>query len=128
MRRFVLAFITALPLATSAQVLPSHTTMGDGYGVLIISRERLEVASPCEFGVYLQDQLAARLYQGQSVSFNLPPGEVSLRLSVIGTERCQPGITPLQSQRLSLQAGEVSRYRIALGASGPYLTPAPASQ
>ncbi|TBU79861.1 hypothetical protein DNK06_12345 [Pseudomonas daroniae] len=128
MPRLLLSLFLALPLPALAQVLPSHTTMGDGYAVLIVSRERLEVASPCEFGVYLQDQLAARLFQGQSVSFNLPPGEVSVRLGMIGTENCQAGITPLDSQRLSLQAGEIRRYRIGLSASGPYLTPAPPSQ
>nr|WP_242675202.1 MULTISPECIES: hypothetical protein [Pseudomonas] len=102
--------------------------MGDGYAVLIISRERLEMASPCEIGLYLQDQLAARLFQGQSVSFNLPPGQVSIRMGMIGTGTCQAGITPLDSQRLMLQAGEIRRYRIALGPSGPYLTPAPPTQ
>ena len=78
--------------------------------------------------MYLQDQLAARLFQGQSVSFNLPPGEVSVRLGMIGTESCQAGITPLESQRVSLIAGEIRRYRIGLNPSGPYLTPAPSSQ
>ncbi len=128
MTRLLFSLFLALPLPALSQVLPSHTTMGDGYAVLIISRERLEVASPCEFGVYLQDQLAARLFQGQSVSFNLPPGEVSVRLGMIGTESCQAGITPLDSQRLSLTAGEIRRYRIGLSPSGPYLIPAPSSQ
>lgn len=128
MRRLLFSLFLALPVPALAQVLPSHTTMGDGYAVLIISRERLEVASPCEFGVYLQDQLAARLFQGQSVAFNLPPGDVSVRLGMIGTESCQAGITPLDSQRLVLQAGEIRRYRIGLSPSGPYLTPAPSSQ
>ncbi|CAH0242735.1 hypothetical protein SRABI70_02764 [Pseudomonas sp. Bi70] len=128
MTRLLFSLFLALPLPALAQVLPSHATMGDGYAVLIISRERLEVASPCEFGVYLQDQLAARLFQGQSVSFNLPPGEVSVRLGMIGTESCQAGITPLESQRVSLIAGEIRRYRIGLSPSGPYLTPAPSSQ
>lgn len=113
---------------TPAQVLPALTPQADGYAVLIISRERLEVATPCEIGLYLQDQLAARLYQGQSVAFNLPPGPVSLRLGVIGTQTCQPGITQLKSEPLVLQAGEVRRLRIALSTSGLYVLPAPASQ
>ncbi|SDI80459.1 hypothetical protein SAMN05216588_12521 [Pseudomonas flavescens] len=128
MSRLLLSLFLALPLTALAEVQPSHTTLGDGYAVLIVSRERLEVASPCEFGIYLQDQLAARLFQGQSVSFNLPPGEVSVRLGMIGADSCQAGITPLDSQRLSLSAGEIRRYRIALSPSGPYLTPAPPSQ
>ena len=53
---------------------PSVHAAGEDYGVLIISRERLEVATSCEIGVYIHDQLAARLFQEQSTSFNLPPG------------------------------------------------------
>jgi uncharacterized membrane protein YdfJ with MMPL/SSD domain len=48
----------------------SVNAAGEDYGVLIISRERLEVATSCEIGVYIQDQLAARLFQEQSTSFN----------------------------------------------------------
>ena len=50
--------------------VPSVNAAGQDYGVLIISRERLEVATSCEIGVYIQDQLAARLFQEQSTSFN----------------------------------------------------------
>ena len=95
------------------------------YALLIVSRERLDVATPCEIGLYLHDQLAARLHQGQSVAFNLPPGEVALRLAILGSGSCQPGIVPPGDQRLSLRAGEVWRLRIALGSGGLYLLPAP---
>lgn len=115
-------------LALPAQALPPATPQGDGYAVLIISRERLEVATPCEIGLYLQDQLAGRLHQGQSVSFNLPPGEVSLRMSTLGSDRCQPGMSTPDSQRITLTAGEVRRYRIALSTAGLYLLAAPSSQ
>lgn len=111
--------------AAFAQVLPNLLPQADGYAVLIVSRERLEVATPCEIGLYLQDQLAARLYQGQAVSFNLPPGAVSVRLGVVGTRTCQPGVAQLKGQQLQLQAGEVRRLRIALSTSGLYLIPAP---
>ena len=71
----------ALLLATLAQAEPlaplPSTSQGEGYAVLIVSRERLEVATTCEVALYLHDQMAARLHQGQSVSFNLPPGKVS---------------------------------------------------
>ena len=53
------------------------------YAVLIISRERLEVLTNCEIGLYIQDQLAGRLYQEQATSFNLPAGNVSLRLKLL---------------------------------------------
>ena len=63
--------------------------------------------------------------RGQSVSFNLPPGKVSLRLGLTGTGSCQDGINQLTGQSLDLQAGEVRRYRIAMGSDGLRLHTAP---
>lgn len=121
--------LLAVTLASTAQAQPLtprvESAQGEGYAVLIISRERLEVATTCEVALYLHDQLAARLYQGQSVSFNLPPGEVSLRLGLTGTGACQDGIAQLNKQSLHLQAGEIRRYRIAMEGSGLRLRDAP---
>ncbi|MGE8500185.1 MAG: hypothetical protein ACN6O6_22020 [Pseudomonas sp.] len=128
-RPYALLLLGALACSPlHAQTLPTLLPQADGYAVLIISRERLEVATPCEVGLYLQDQLAARIYQGQAVSFNLPPGPVSVRLGVIGSGICEPGIVQLKGQSLQLEAGEVRRLRIALNTSGLYLIPAPALQ
>ncbi|MHC9914921.1 hypothetical protein ACQX1T_11870, partial [Corynebacterium diphtheriae] len=41
-------------------------------------QERLEVPTNCEIGLYVNDQLAGRLFQEQSTSFNFPAGPVSL--------------------------------------------------
>lgn len=57
----ILGLVAAAPAVQAAQ----------DYGILIISRERLEVATSCEIGIYIQDQLAGRLFQEDSVSFNL---------------------------------------------------------
>jgi hypothetical protein len=93
------------------------------YGVLIISRERLEVATSCEVGIYLQDQLVGRVFQEQSVSFNLPAGEVSIRLRVLPgqTYGCDPGIEAQSSTRLKIHAGDILKYRIATNLNGMYL-------
>ena len=93
------------------------------YGVLIISRERLEVATPCEIGVYIQDQLSARLFQEQSTSFNLPPGGFSLRLKLLPGQApgCNPGMLAPGSQDITLRAGDIQKYRIAMNAQGMYL-------
>ena len=106
--------------------LPSANAAGEDYGVLIISRERLEVATSCEIGVYLQDQLAARLFQEQSTSFNLPPGNVSLRLKLLPGQApgCNAGLLAPGSQDIRLKAGDVVKYRIAMSESGMYLKPA----
>ncbi|UVE18373.1 hypothetical protein NVV93_02925 [Pseudomonas sp. LS44] len=122
-RPILLLLLSLLPLAHAAPY--GGGAQAQGYGVLIISRERLEVANPCDIGLYLHDQLAARLYQGQSASFNLPPGDVSLRLGLVGPGLCAPGITQLENQRIVIQAGEVRKYRIALGNRGFELIAAP---
>lgn len=97
------------------------------YAILIVSRERLEVASPCEIGIYLQGQLIGRVFQEQSVSFNLPPGKVSLRLNYLPgqTAGCAPGMQEPMATELDLRAGTIGKYRIAVGRSGLYLRPAP---
>ena len=106
--------------------LPSANAAGEDYGVLIISRERLEVSTNCEIGVYIQDQLSARLFQEQSTSFNLPPGNVSLRLKLLpgGTSGCNPGMLAPGSQIITLKAGDVLKFRIAMTQEGMYLKPA----
>ncbi len=88
------------------------------YGVLIISRERLEIATACDIGVYLQDQLVSRLFQGQSASYNLPPGEVSVRLGIMGDTGCQPSFEQIRSDRVQIRAGAIHKYRVMLLESG----------
>lgn len=98
----------------------------EDYGVLIISRERLEVATSCEIGVYIQDQLSARLFQEQSTSFNLPPGNYSLRLKLLPGQApgCSAGMLAPGSQNITLRAGDLLKYRIAMNQQGMYLKPA----
>ncbi|AKJ97389.1 MULTISPECIES: hypothetical protein [Pseudomonas] len=95
----------------------------DDYGVLIISRERLEVATSCEIGIYIQDQLSARLFQEQSTSFNLPAGRFSLRLKLLPGQApgCNPGMLAPGSQEIVLKAGDILKYRIAMNEQGMYL-------
>ncbi len=110
-----LACLAALPPTASAQ-------QPDGYAVLIVSRDRLELASLCDVGVYLQDELAARLMPGQHVAFNLPPGALSVRVdSISGPGPCKPGMLRPSPQRIDLRAGEVRHYDLALGVGGYYL-------
>ncbi|EZP66044.1 hypothetical protein G9Q84_27155 [Pseudomonas sp. P7] len=93
------------------------------YAVLIISRERLEVLTNCEIGLYIQDQLAGRLYQEQATSFNLPAGNVSLRLKLLPGQAagCLPGLLAPPAQNITLKAGDVRKLRIAQGPDGMYL-------
>ena len=98
----------------------SMAQANSSYAVLIISRERLELATSCEVGIYLNDQLASRLFQEQSTSFNLPPGPVDVRLRLLPgqTPGCAPGIEAQRSTRLQLSAGRIDKYRIAMGHEG----------
>ncbi|MGE8189258.1 hypothetical protein [Pseudomonas sp. NPDC086278] len=105
---------------------PSVQAAGEDYAVLIISRERLEVATSCEIGVYIQDQFVARLLQEQTTSFNLPHGTISVRLKLEPGQvpGCNPGMLAPPAQDITLKAGDVVKYRIATTAKGLYLRPA----
>ncbi|MFF7707750.1 hypothetical protein [Pseudomonas sp. NPDC007930] len=96
------------------------------YTVLIISRERLEVGTPCEIGLYMQDQLVGRLFQEQSMSFNLPPGPVSIRLRTLpgAAPGCQQGMGAPNPTNITLRPGQIQKYRIANGLNGLFLKPA----
>lgn len=102
-------------------VLPHASAAGPSdYSILIISRERLEVATSCEIGVYINDQLAGRVFQEQSTSFNLPPGKLDVRLRYLPGQApgCQPGIENQRSNRLKLLAGQINKYRVAVDQNG----------
>ncbi|MBA1245614.1 MULTISPECIES: hypothetical protein [Pseudomonas] len=119
---FLLVLLGLLPLA------PAFADGPQGYGVLIISRERLEVGTPCEIGLYMQDQLVGRLFPEQTVSYNLPPGPLVVRLQILpgNAPGCNPGIVGDQrSTTLTLQAGDIRKYRIATGPEGLFLKAAP---
>ena len=117
----LLLVLLALPGYANSEPLMS-------YGVLIISRERLEVATPCDIGIYLQNQLVSRLYQGDSASFNLPAGPVSVRMGMLGGTGCIPAFTQIRGENIQLQAGEIRKYRIALGGNGLHLIAVPSTQ
>ena len=122
MRWSTLSLVSLLGLAS----LPLWANAAQDYGVLIISRERLEVPTNCEIGIYIDDQLAGRLFQEQSLSFNLPAGNVGIRLKLLPGQApgCLPGMLVPPAQQFTLKAGDVLKYRMALGKQGVYLKPA----
>ena len=119
------SFFALVGLMSLSAVAPMANAAED-YAVLIISRERLEVPTNCEIGLYLNDQLAGRLFQEQATSFNLAPGNVSLRLKLLPGQSpgCLPGLLAPPAQNITLKAGDVRKLRIAQGQDGMYLKPA----
>lgn len=113
--------------ALAVQTCWAGTDSGQPYGILIISRERLEVATSCEIGVYLQDQLVGRLFQEQATSFNLPPGPVSVALRQLPGQMpgCAPGMTEYKPVIVTLHAGQIQKFRIAASNAGLYLKAEP---
>ncbi len=122
MRWSTLSLVSLLGLAS----LPLWAKAAQDYGVLIISRELLEVPTSCEIGIYIDDQLAGRLFQEQSLSFSLPAGNVGIRLKLLPGQApgCLPGMLVPPAQQFTLKAGDVLKYRMALGKEGVYLKPA----
>lgn len=125
MRRSVFGLIGTLGLITLP--LFASAESGQDYSVLIISRERLEVATPCEIGLYMHDQLVGRLFQEQTASFNLPPGTINVRLRILPGQvvGCAPGMEGSNTTALTLRAGEIKKYRIATNQNGMYLKASP---
>lgn len=115
----VLGLVGVAPWATAEDA--------QDYAILIISRERLEVATSCEIGIYQQGQLIGRLFQEQSASFNLPPGKTSISLGYLPgqTPGCAPGMQEAKTTEIQLRAGAIDKYRIAVGTEGLFLKPAP---
>jgi hypothetical protein len=122
MRWSLFGLVSLLSLFVAAPMVSA----AEDYAVLIISRERLEVPTNCEVGLYINDQLAGRLFQEQATSFNLPEGKVSLRLKRLPGQAagCLPGMLAPKAQEMNLKAGDVRKVRIALGQDGMYLKPA----
>ena len=98
MRWSALSLVSLLGLAS----LPLWANAAQDYGVLIISRERLEVPT------------------------NLPAGNVGIRLKLLPGQApgCLPGMLVPPAQQFTLKAGDVLKYRMALGKQGVYLKPA----
>lgn len=115
MRRLT-ALLALLPVFCTQAV--ELTPPPADYGVLIIARDRLQIATACDIGVYLQDQLVSRLYQGESASYSLQPGTVSVRLGIMGSTGCQPAFEQIRSTQVNIRPGAIHRYRVALSPSG----------
>ncbi len=126
MRWSVLALLGTLAIPS---MVPLALADGpNGYGIVIISRQTLQVGTSCEIGVYVQDQLVTRLFQEDDTSLNLPPGKVSIRLKRLPgqTPGCDSsGITPAKAIEVNLHAGDILKYSIAPGPYGLTLKPAP---
>jgi hypothetical protein len=59
------------------------------------------------------------VFQEQSTSFNLPPARSMCACACCpGNARLRPGIEDQRSTRLNLQAGQINKYRIAMGQHG----------
>lgn len=123
MRRAAWSLFSILGLMASA---PWAQAESQDYSVLIISRERLEVSTSCEIGIYIQDQLVGRLFQEESTSFNLAPGKTDVRLRLLPGQAsgCEPGMTIPRITVIQLHAGDIVKYQIANSPSGMYLKPA----
>ncbi|MGV8920843.1 MAG: hypothetical protein ACOH2R_24210 [Pseudomonas sp.] len=124
MRWSAFSFFSILSLLASA---PWAIASAQDYSVLIVSRERLEVATSCEIGLYIQDQLVGRLFQEQSTSFNLAPGKITVRLRILPSRvpGCAPGMDVPPAVAIDLKPGDIRKYSIAMGSKGMYLKQAP---
>lgn len=116
----------ALALAAdppTVQAWPQQDPPPPGYAILNITRMGLQSGSACDVDLYVRGELLARLQPEGSVSLNLAPGEMPIRLATSSTGACRQGMQQLQNQSLRLRAGEIRNYRIGYREGGLFLTP-----
>jgi hypothetical protein len=106
-----------------AQIINNPGVAGSSPSVLMITRGDTATTSACDVGIYLKNELAARLMAGESVSFNLPPGETTVALRSLGAGYCSTPMASTKSQSLLLTPGEIKQYRVVQSEQGYYLAP-----
>ena len=113
-------------LLCSAPVLAQVPQGGTGQaGILMVTRGDAYSGSGCDIGLVIQGRLATILMAGQSASFNLPPGEVSVSLTSSGPGACAAPMANSVSQSILLAPGEIKQYRIIATEAGYRLAPTP---
>lgn len=106
-----------------AQTITSPGAAGGSPSVLMITRGDTATTSACDVGIYLKNELASRLMAGESVSFNLPPGETTVTLRSLGAGYCSAPMASIKSQSLLLAPGEIKQYRVVQSEQGYFLAP-----
>jgi len=94
-------------------------------GILMITRGDAYSGSGCDIGLVIQGRLAGTLMAGQSASFNLPPGEVTVSLTSSGPGACAAPMASAVPQSILLAPGEIKQYRIIGTEAGYRLAPTP---
>ena len=113
-------------LVCSASVFAQVPQGGTGQpGILMVTRGDAYSGSGCDIGLIIQGRLATTLMAGQSASFNLPPGEVSVSLTSSGPGACAAPMASSVSQSILLAPGEIKQYRIIATEAGYRLAPTP---
>lgn len=102
---------------------PQQDPPPPGYAILNVTRQGMQSGSGCDVDLYVRGELLARLQPEGSVSLNLAPGTLPIRLASASTGACRDGMQQLQSMTLKLQAGDIRSYRIGFREGGLFLTP-----
>ncbi|TRX75946.1 hypothetical protein [Pseudomonas mangiferae] len=89
---------------------------------LMIGRDS-SAPNACDVTLFINGQLAAELAPDQSVTLNVPSGEVGVSASLSSAGYCAESNTPGAVQSAILKPGETRQYRVMVDTSGVFLSP-----
>ena len=129
---FISTLVIFLSACTTTQVSSSaaHETPPDrllgfqktdspNFAEIMIIRDKGIAASSCYYGVLIDQNLAARMDVSEKASFKVLPGEriVKIIRDPQGKGLCRVGDDQVE-KKLTLQAGQVQKFRLTLDLSG----------
>lgn len=107
--------------APTLPVTPSLQTEPAGMARLIISRDRT-APNACDVELSLGAQLVAQLPVGESVTLQVPAGELTLGVALSRAGYCAE-IDLVSNQSILISAGETRRYQVMLSDEALFLAP-----
>ncbi|MCY1278849.1 hypothetical protein D9M68_295130 [compost metagenome] len=112
-----------LGLAPASAEESEQALQSESQALLIVGRARELPLNACDIGLFVENQLAARLAPGDEIDLPVPAGELSLGVAMVGSEYCTQSEPQVRAQSALLQAGETRRYQVAVDDAGVFLAP-----
>ncbi|MBM7060861.1 hypothetical protein JQX08_09090 [Pseudomonas sp. UL073] len=121
-----LLFATLLLIATTtshAAALNPPQPAPAAQAELVVTRPRELPLNACDVGLFVQNQLAARLHPGDSISIAVPSGELALGVAQVGSAYCAASRQHIRGQSTLVEPGARLHYLIDVDSDGVFLAP-----
>jgi hypothetical protein len=111
----------ALALAQEPAAVLNTLPASDAMGQLIISRDK-NAPNACDVELYIAQRANTALAPGESVTLDVPAGEVVLGVTLSRSGYCA-GEGGIQSQSIQVRPGEARRFEVKVDGTGVFLAP-----